>query len=294
MTRILLTGASGFLGSALAHHWAGAQHEVHVLVRPTSRLARLDAVRASLGIHVAADTRSAARIVAASRPEVIVHAACAYGRAGESAWQVFDANVMLGMALLQAVLDGGQRTTFINTGSALDPEVSAYALSKRQFSDWGAQLAASSPERLRFVDLRLQHMYGPGDDRSKFTTHVLHACHAGEPELRMTAGEQERDLIHLDDVVSAYDAVLDQVETLPPHETIDVGSGTAPRIRDFVALVHRLTGASTHLDFGALPYRPREAMRCVADTARLRSLGWRPIHDLTSGVLDTLRKEFPT
>jgi CDP-paratose synthetase len=290
MTKILLTGASGFLGSALARHWAAAGHEVHALVRPSSSRTRLGA--AAVTMHVAASADEGARLVSGLRPDAVVHTACAYGRAGETARQVFDANLAFGMALLQAVLDGDRRVNFVNTGSVLEPVVSLYALSKRQFSDWGAQLATRSPHALRFIDLRLQHMYGPGDDRSKFTTHVLHACQAGEPVLRLTAGEQERDLIYIDDVVAGYDAVLSHADELPAHELIEVGSGYAPRIRDFVELVHRLTGSTTALEFGAIPYRTNEAMRCVADTTRLRALGWRPVHDLASGLQDTLYKEF--
>lgn len=292
MARLLVTGASGFLGSALARRWVAGGHDVHALVRTTSSLARLQAVREGFTLHVADGPDAAAAVVRALAPGAIAHTACAYGRAGESARTVFEANVALGVALLQAVVDGAVATTFLNTGSALAPDVSLYALSKRQFSDWGGAAAARDPQRLRFVDLRLQHMYGAGDDASKFSTRVLRACRANEPVLALTAGEQRRDFIYIDDVVSAYDAVLARAGELAAHETIAVGSGQAPPLREFVELVHRLTASRTELRFGALPYRPREAMHSSADTTRLRSLGWRPAFDLASGLQETLRKEF--
>ncbi|HEY9025796.1 MAG TPA: NAD-dependent epimerase/dehydratase [Burkholderiaceae bacterium] len=290
MNRILLTGATGFLGSALARHWAGAGREVHALVRPPSSRRRLAGLEGAVTLHELGGA-SAAEIVARVRPDAVVHTACAYGRAGESPRQVFEANLSFGIELLQAVLSGPDAVTFLNTGSVLEPDVSLYALSKFQFSQWGAQLAARQPARLRFLDLRLQHMYGAGDDPSKFTTHVLQACLRNEPELKLTAGEQQRDFIHVDDVVTAYDTVLARAPTLAAHERIDVGSGSAPSIREFVEIVHRLTGATTRLAFGAVPYRPNEAMLCRADTQRLRALGWRPRFDLASGLQDTLRKE---
>jgi CDP-paratose synthetase len=291
MTRLLLTGASGFLGSALAHHWVASGHEVHAVVRPTSDLRRIVAIREQVVLHRAASAQEAAQIIGQVSPDTIVHTACVYGRSGESPYQVFEANVALGAAILQAVLDGGRKVNFINSGSVLEPEVSLYALSKRQFCDWGARLAEQSPDLLRFVDLRMQHMYGAGDDASKFTTRVLRACLTGSPELRLTAGEQERDFIYIDDVVSAFDTVLATVDQMSEVESIEVGSGQAQRIRAFVELVHDLTRASTKLLFGATPYRPNEAMRCVADTARLRSLGWRPAYSLRSGLQETIRRE---
>lgn len=294
MSRLLVTGASGFLGSALARFWVERGHEVHLLVRPTSSLVRVESMRHRISLHAAATPIEAARTVQMLAPDAVVHTACVYGRAGETPCQILEANVGLGVALLQAITEGARHVTFLNTGTVLEPDVSLYALTKCQFSNWGAQFAKRSSERLRFVDLKLQHMYGPGDDQSKFTSQVLHTLYAGAPELRLTAGLQQRDFIHIDDVVSAYDAVLAHADSLAAYDTIDVGSGSAPRVREFVEIVQELTGASTNLVFGAIPYRPHEAMHCVADTVRLRGFGWRPKHDLISGVRDTLNREFPS
>ncbi|PTT90007.1 hypothetical protein DBR42_06820, partial [Pelomonas sp. HMWF004] len=227
-------------------------------------------LRASTPAEIAAAVREAA-------PDAIVHTACSYGRQGETPLHVMNANLVLGTALLQAVLDDATRdtgpVTFLNTGTVLAPDVSLYALSKTQFSAWGAALAAQSPQQLRFIDLRLQQMYGPGDDRSKFTTHVIEACRRDEPRLALTAGEQRRDFIHIDDVVQAYDCVLAQRGNFQASDAIDVGSGEAVTMRSFVELAKQVTGASTVLDFGAVPYRPNEAMLCVANTSRLHDLG---------------------
>lgn len=287
---ILLTGATGFLGGALARYWAAVGREVHALVRPTSSRVRLADTGNGLVVHVM-DGLDLDAVIARVRPDAIVHTACAYGRAGETPRQIFDANLAFGIALMQAAIDAGRPVNFVNTSSVLDPDVSLYALSKRQFSDWGAQLARREPALLRFVDLRLQHMYGAGDDRSKFTTHVLHACLRNEPELKLTAGEQLRDFIHIDDVVAAYDAVLAHADSLPASDVVEIGSGDAPSIREFVETVHRLIGSTTRLAFGALPYRTNEAMLCRANTTRLQALGWRPTHNLVSGLQDTIRKE---
>lgn len=222
-------------------------------------------------------------------PDAIVHTACAYGRTGESAIEVLDANVRFGVALLDAALaDPGKRTVFINTGTVLEPGVSLYALSKLQFSAWGAATAADHRDRLTFIDVRLQQMYGPGDDITKFTTRVLESCRNNDTRLALTPGDQRRDFIHIDDVVHAYDTILGRRDEFAFSDTIDVGSGQAVRMRDFVEMVKRLTASSIQLDFGAVPYRPSEAMLCVADTRRLTSLGWRLRFDLESGLRQTL------
>ena len=291
MSRILLTGGTGFLGAALAAHWCVGGHDVHLLVRSGSSLHRLLPVRHAITLHVMQDADDAQRLAEHVGPDVIVHTACCYGRAGEAPRAVFAANYALGVALLQSLETAGTPAAFINTGSVLEPNVSLYALSKHQFSAWGAQVAALARHPLTFVDVRLQHMFGPGDDGSKFTTHVLRSCAANVPALALTAGEQQRDFVFIDDVVGAYDRILAALPTLARFETIDVGSGEAPSIRTFVETARDVTGSHTRLDFGAVPYRVNEAMRCVADTTRLRALGWQPAFDLRSGLETTVSRE---
>ncbi|MDC8784100.1 NAD-dependent epimerase/dehydratase family protein [Roseateles koreensis] len=292
--RILLTGATGFLGSALAHHWHAQGHVLMLPLRPASHTWRIAALlphtRHVQWVRVQGQDELPG-LVESFAPEAVVHTACTYGRLGETALNVLDANVRFGMALLEGVLrlnKADPPCTFLNTGTVLAPEVSLYALSKTQFSHWGAALAEQHPAALQFINIRLQQMYGPGDDRSKFTTHILESCRRNEARLALTPGEQRRDMIHVADVVSAYDCILQQHRSFAPTDTIDVGSGLAPRVRDFAELAKQLTLADTLLDFGAVPYRANEAMHCVADTTRLGELGWRPAFDLESGLRHTL------
>lgn len=287
--RILLTGPGGFLGSALVRFWAKRGHDLWLLARPSSCLDRLEDLLATVKVMRASTPDEISAVVREAMPDAIVHTACSYGRKGESALDVMDANMRLGIALLQAVLDryslkGEPPTFFMNTGTVLEPGVSLYALSKTQFSAWGAALAASTPQRLKFIDIRLQQMYGPGDDGSKFIAYVIEACGQNVPRLALTMGEQLRDFIHIDDVVQAYDRILERQYEFAESDAIDVGSGEAITMRSFVEMAKQLAGAETVLDFGAVQYRANEAMLCVADTARLRSLGWNPTVPLADGL----------
>lgn len=290
--RILLTGPTGFLGSALAHYWAVRGHQICLLARPASSLHRLQTLLPRVQLERAANAEEYLRVVRDFAPEAIVHTACSYGRNGETPLDIIEANLRFGTVLLQAVLDvvpqASGPITFLNTGTVLAPDVSLYALSKTQFSSWGAVLATQSPDRLRFIDIHLQQMYGPGDDRSKFSTHVIEACRQNEPRLALTTGEQRRDFIHIDDVVRAYDRILERHADFAASDAIEVGSGDAVTMRSFVELAKQLAGAATMLDFGAVPYRANEAMLCVADTARLRGLGWQPEVSLADGLKSML------
>jgi CDP-paratose synthetase len=290
--KVLVTGGNGFLGSALALHWLKAGHQVALLLRSSSQLHRLGGLDTSFTIGRCLNDAEIDAFVKKTQPDIVVHTACAYGRQGENSLQVFDTNLRLGLVIMQALQYSTTPATFINTGSALDPDVSLYALSKHQFTQWGHMLASRSVDQLMFVNVRLQHMYGPGDDASKFSTHVLYACQRNDPVLKLTAGEQARDFIYIDDVVRAYDTLLIQHPHLEAVQDVDVGSGVAPTIREFVETAHRLTGSQTELLFGALPYRPNEAMHCLANIDRIKQLGWQPNFDLEAGLQKTIELEF--
>jgi nucleoside-diphosphate-sugar epimerase len=195
--------------------------------------------------------------------------------------------------ILQGLADMGRNTSFLNMDTALSRDVNAYTLSKHQFAEWGRVFAAHRAATLSFVNLRLQHLYGPGDDRSKFTSYVLHSCHENQPTLGLTAGDQMRDFVYIDDAVAALTLIAERRATFGATADIEVGSGAAHSIREFALAARRLTYSTTHLDFGAIPYRASEVMHCVADITALSALGWRPEFDLESGLRRYISLEFP-
>lgn len=290
---ILLTGPNGFLGSALARHWSKLGHTLTLLARPTSSLNRLEDILQSMRVARPTTTGDIVAAVREASPDVIVHTACAYGRKGETLLNIIDSNLVLGSAMLQAISDNeienNDPVVFLNTGTVLSPDVSLYALSKTQFSALGATIAERSPTKLRFIDVRLQQMYGIGDDSTKFTTQVIEACCRNLPRLALTPGEQLRDFVHIDDVVRAFDCILERRNEFAINDAIDVGSGEAITMRQFVELTKELSGASSALDFGTVAYRPNEAMHCEADTTRLKSLGWQKQVSLNDGLMHIIK-----
>lgn len=295
-TRILLTGGTGFLGTALARYWLVQGHTISILSRSDAVPERLADISHSLAM-IKFDSHS--EIVAAVqsfKPEVIVHTACDYGRNGGPIRHLVDANVGMGLSLIDAVLNSSlSQVCFMNAGTVLDASTNHYALSKAQFSEWGRAISNDKPGQLTFADLRLQQIYGPGDDQTKFTTYIIRSCRNNIARLPLTAGEQMRDFIHVDDVVRAFDTILGARHDLASYEQIDIGSGEAVRICDFAKLAKQLTEADTVLDFGAVPYRRNEAMFCEANTDRLRQMGWSPVYgDLRSGLRQMLDADVKT
>jgi nucleoside-diphosphate-sugar epimerase len=280
--RILLTGATGYLGSHLAEALLDKGHSIIGLKRKSSSLRRVESILPMIAFHDVEDLDLSVLFEKHGAIDAVIHTATCYGRGKESVTQIFEANTAFPVKLMEAAMAAGV-STFLNTDTVLDKNINAYSLSKNQFAEWGKYLTRGG--KMRFVNIRLEHFYGPCDDDSKFTTHVIKSCLANVPELRLTLGEQKRDFIYIDDVVSAYQALLEKRYQFPELFTqIDVGSGNAFPIRQFVEMVHRITASKTRLAFGALPYREGEAMFSQAYIEPLRLLGWDCKHTLEQGV----------
>lgn len=280
---ILLTGATGYLGSHLAEAFVSDDHQVIILKRRTSNLRRLMKLQDSLQMYDLEGLDLAEPFEACGSIDAVVHTATCYGRAGESSSDVFEVNTAFPLRLLEtAALFNTD--TFFNTDTILFPHLNSYALSKRHFADWGKQLSAT--QAIRFVNIRLEHLYGPGDDASKFTTWIVQQCLDNVSEIKLTAGEQRRDFIHISDAVSAYLLLLQRSNALGGgFVELGLGSGAPVTVRGFVELVHRLTGSSSHLGFGVLPYREQEPMHSAADISQLVALGWSCRMGLEEGIV---------
>lgn len=236
------------------------------------------------------DTEIIAAIKEAN-PDFIIHTACSYGRANESSLEILEANFLYGAKILESISKLDIDTNFINTGTALPPNLNLYTLSKHYFSHWGQAIAQQSAGKIRFLNVLLQNMYGPGDDPSKFTSAVILACQNEEPTFELTEGLQQRDWVYIDDVVSAFRSIIKNFNQLHVRNEIEVGSGTTRSVREFAETVKRLTKSNTELVFGQVPYRVNEPMLSQANLSAMAQIGWKPIFNLESGLSKTLSQE---
>lgn len=82
--------------------------------------------------------------------------------------------------------------------------------------------------------MKLEHMYGPKDDKAKFVPWVIEQFKQNKRCLDLTEGSQERDFVYVADVVSAYMKVLERCNSLPQFIEFDVGTGKPITVRQFV------------------------------------------------------------
>ncbi|MDF2681167.1 MAG: 3,6-dideoxyhexose synthase [Brevibacillus sp.] len=294
---MLMTGATGFLGSHLARGLLRDGHKVVILKRSSSDCSRISEILPQLHVYDVDREDWQVHLEAYGKIDAIIHTATNYGRQGESLTELVKANVTFPLQLLEMAIRHGislfvNTDTFSRVPKVLSTHLSGYNLTKKQFLEWGTMLARSST--LRFRNMRLEHVYGPLDNENKFVPFVIRNCLHKEGELALTRGEQKRDFIYVEDVVDAYRAVLTRAAKSDSEVSFveyEVGTGVATSIRDFVSLVHDLTASRTILHFGALPYADHEIMLSQANTLPLQELGWSTQVGLTDGIRKIIEHE---
>ena len=292
-----VTGAGGFIGSTLVRRLLSRGVATSALVRGESEASRLDREGAEVLRMVDASGGELNDLLRGRAFDAVFHLAAAGVRGGVDDAEIINGNVMLTSRLLSALAD---RTpgVFIQTGSCFEygdagGEVlaettpanprSVYAAAKLAAFFCGRALAAKSG--IRFVNLRLFCVHGPGEGPSRLIPYVVERLSRDQP-VDLSGGEQSRDFVHVDDVVDALLAAADAREL--EHDLYNVCTGRGTRVRDVVELVARLMDKPTSLlEWGRRPYRPDDAGRMVGCHLRITAeTGWAPSIPLEQGIAD--------
>jgi len=287
--KILVSGATGFLGSHLVRELLQDGYEIAILKRSFSNVWRIADILKQVNCYDLDKCELEQPFKEHGKFDAVIHTATCYGRKGESIEQIFGANTLFPLKLLETAVSFNT-DLFFNADTILDKYLNEYALSKKQFMEWGKQFAFM--QKIRFVNIKLEHMYGAFDDESKFSTTILHKCLNNAAEIKLTIGEQKRDFIYIDDVIAAYQVLLKNVLLQKElFQDYELGTGRPISIKQFVQTVHQLTNSKTVLKFGAIPYRKNEIMQSSANTSKLHILGWYSKVDLITGLKYVLKKE---
>jgi nucleoside-diphosphate-sugar epimerase len=286
-----VTGATGFIGSHLSRHLHTEGWNVAIVTRGRTDISVLGDFADRTAVHRHdGTTEGMAAIMNTARPDVVFHLASLFlsDHSAEQLEPLIRSNILFGTQLLEAMTVTGVRL-LVNTGTgwqhfkhrAYDP-VNLYAATKQAFEDILRYYVES--RSVRAVTLKLFDTYGPGDRRRKIFSLLREASERNEP-LAMSPGEQQIDLVYIDDVLSAFIKAARRLLAgdVWEHETYVVTSGAPIILRDLVDAYLRVTGRHVTVRWGGKPYRHREVMSPWNTGKPLP--GWRPAVGLEEGIL---------
>jgi nucleoside-diphosphate-sugar epimerase/dTDP-4-dehydrorhamnose 3,5-epimerase-like enzyme len=300
-TEVVVTGATGFIGSHLTKALVDRGARVSVLVRRGGRLSGLQGVLDKIRIFET-DITNASRLTELFQqiqPKKLFHLAAytAPVRDLANASDALGVNLIGTMALLQAaqsveldavVVSGtceeyGDGEAPYHEDSHVQP-VSPYSVTKAAASLWCRMLHQISG--LPIVLIRPFLCYGPAQEPNRLVSQAIIAALANQ-DLPMSPGNQTRDLTHVTDLVQGYIAASITPEAI--GQVINLGSGQEHRVQEIVEMIYRLAGSSGKPQPGKLPYRAAEVWRCFTSLNKAKSLlKWQPTIGLEEGLVQTI------
>jgi UDP-glucose 4-epimerase len=301
--RVLVTGASGFIGHHLVHRLldAGAVVAITTRIGNPMRNERLRSMWDRVQVFEA-DIRNRGALSAARgfNPEVVFHLA-AYNHVGQSFTQVeecFDVNAK-GTANVVDTFTEAQRILYISTSEVYGDQptvpfvetmapqpISPYAITKFA-GELYCRLKQRTANCPSLVVIRPFNAFGPYQSSKAIIPEIIINCLLGRPVLA-TAGRQTREFNYVENLVdgfikaAAYPGEINQV--------INLGAAEEISIHDLILKIAQLTETSSKISIGALPYRPTEIWRMYCDSSRARELlGWRPAVGFEQGLRLTVQ-----
>jgi UDP-glucose 4-epimerase len=284
---VLVTGGSGFIGSAVARGFIDAGYRVTVVDHTDSPVRGADSVVGDLREeHVR--QQALAHDVSG-----VVHLAAATSVVGSMSdpLSVFHDNVSVTAALLELARARGANRFLMSSTNAVVGEVGHLRIHPemplRPLTPYGATKAAgemllyayASSYGMSTCALRLTNVYGPGmGHKDSFVARLMRAARAGTGVHVYGDGRQRRDFVYVTDVVAA----MLQAWRASATGTLIVGSGTSVTMLDLIDRVRRVTDRPLPVEHA--PARPGEMTAVIVDLAAIRRLGYEPSVGLDEGL----------
>ncbi len=266
--RVLVTGATGFVGGHLVKRLLKERHEVHVLVRPTTDLALFgDDLDRIVSHRHDGTTEGMVELVRNAQPDTVMHLASLF--LGEhqpgDVDDLIASNVLLSTQLAEAMAVN-EVLLLINVGTSWQHyedgrynPVNLYAATKQAYRSILRYYIETA--NLKVINLELFDTYGPNDQRGKLFA-LLDRLRTSGDTLAMSPGDQQLDPVYIDDVSEAFIAALKRLrsDVVQDEETYSVRSQNPIKLKDLVKTYEDATSSTLNIEWGGRPYRAREVM----------------------------------
>ncbi|AKL97706.1 NAD-dependent epimerase/dehydratase family protein [Endomicrobium proavitum] len=285
--KIILTGATGFLGSALLAALLEKKHNVIILKRSHSNVSKIKNLLKKIK-SIDVDKTDVCEIFKKNKNiDAVIHVATNYGKKNEKLTDIFKSNVLFPLELLDNAAKN-KVPHFINTSSFFQKitdanhPLYAYIKTKQEFLSWGKYYAQTG--KINFTDANIFHLYGAGDcEETKFIPYIIKQCSGNVKYLDMTSGEQKRDFIFLDDAVEAYLKILNKKNS--GFTKYEIGSGKQITIKQACEIIKKISKSKIKFNFGKIPYRNGEVMNAKANLHLNKNIHWKAKTSFSAGIL---------
>ncbi|MDE1844348.1 MAG: NAD(P)-dependent oxidoreductase [Thaumarchaeota archaeon] len=302
MSRILITGAGGFVGANLVRDLVKSKHNVSIVVRRQSNLWRLKDVLSHIGVnHVdMTDIAEINKVIKKTQPDIVYHLAAHGGYPFQQDLDtIIKTNLISSVNLMHALSNHCNQCKFINTGSSseygpkqramresdvTDP-ISVYGITKLSQTLFAKYF--NKKYNMHTVTLRLFSVYGPYEEPGRLIHDIMMAL-VNKKELKLSSPKPRRDFIHMDDVISALKKAA--LVKGAKGKVFNIGSGRDYSVRDALDIACKVTDTKLKVKWG-IEEKSRSFnsnSKWIADiTNANKILKWKPVIPFREGLLKT-------
>ncbi|RLF51872.1 MAG: NAD-dependent dehydratase [Thermoplasmata archaeon] len=298
---MLITGATGFIGSCLIHKLVDTNvYDIHIIKRKQSNIWRIKNILDYVSIHDVdiIDYTKLRKVIKSVKPDLIFHTATYGGYPFQKDInKIIQTNIIGTINLVNVCAEVGF-DAFINTGSSSEyglkdkpiqetdlPEpISEYGVAKEAATLFCQ--AKAKKERLPIVTLRLFSPYGYYEEPTRLIPSVIKSCLLNKNP-KVSSPHSVRDFIFVEDVVNAYIKAINFSSS--SGEVFNIGYGQQHSVGYVVNKIIRLTGDKVKPEWGSIPKRSNEPTSWQADISKAKDiLHWKPKYSIEHGLKKTI------
>ncbi|QLY79125.1 NAD-dependent epimerase/dehydratase family protein [Clostridium intestinale] len=289
MSKIVVTGATGYIGSNIVKKLLDDGNEIYLICRKSSSIENLKSVESKLNIFFYEDNIEALiEFFNKIKPDCVFHLASLFiaEHKNKDIGALIDSNIKFGTNILEAMKEANIKN-LINTGTSWQNynseeynPVCLYAATKEAYEKIIEYYV--STHELKVITLRLFDTFGPKDNRNKILN-LLDKFSKEKTVLKMSPGEQMLDLTYIDDIVSGFCRANQLVGNMQVGKHYKyVLSSERIKLKDLIKLYESLSDKKVLVEWGARPYRDREVMIPCTNLEILP--GWKAEISLKDGL----------
>jgi nucleoside-diphosphate-sugar epimerase len=300
MSKILITGAAGFIGSALARRMVHDGHDVYAFVRDKTKAWRLKDIAQDIHI-VQSDLKDLSHLtlcISDINPQFIYHFATYGGYPyQEDVDNIINTNIMGTWNLLRASI-GCDYKLFVNAGSSSEYGFKDHPMKETDmlepnsyysFAKCSQTLLCqyfSRIEKKPILNYRLFSVYGPNEEKSRLIPTVISHCLKNEV-IDLVAPDTARDFVYIDDVIEACLCGTNSMSF--DGQIINIGTGVQSTLLDVANYVIDIVNPINKNINYISPRRIWDTNKWVGDCSKAQSMiGWAAKVTLKEGLTKTI------